>query len=151
MALLRRSGCSAFSTFPNRKPNPVLPGFKHRIGAKLVHYTSPHDSDIRLKVSTPLELRSDQERSLKQDLKRALQYATDVDSRHGLCTKQSQKAWSVVDEIYLKIQSLQDDYEHASNPVQPVKPRQKYGRRIVVLRENSMSSGNEIEGIRYFF
>jgi hypothetical protein len=42
------------------------------------------------------------------DLERALEYARDVDKKHGLCSEPSQSAWKVVDEIYERVRCFDD-------------------------------------------
>jgi hypothetical protein len=65
---------------------------------------------VRLTSSaSPPEQRRDESHSTRDDvvaeeeecdLERALEYARDVDKKHGLCSGPSQSAWKVVDEIY---------------------------------------------------
>lgn len=46
--------------------------------------------------------------ALENDLAVALEAARKMDRNHGLCTPPSQDAWTIVDDIYQKIQSFQD-------------------------------------------
>lgn len=52
--------------------------------------------------------------SIESDLKSALEKARDADKRYGLCTEPSQQAWSVVDNLYAKMQMFQNQNERSA-------------------------------------
>jgi len=144
-------GCSAFSSLPIRNTNPI-PGYYLKSGADSFHHSHPIKRNTRPNVSSSLHpgpgtLFSTQD--VERELHGALEFARDMDRKHGLCTGPSQKAWNVVDEIYQTIQTLRDGGEH-SNVVQRQSPRQS-ARRKVVFISRTVPIERETKGRRYFF
>eukprot|EP00579_Thalassiosira_antarctica_P017095 CAMPEP_0201946520 /NCGR_PEP_ID=MMETSP0903-20130614/54461_1 /ASSEMBLY_ACC=CAM_ASM_000552 /TAXON_ID=420261 /ORGANISM="Thalassiosira antarctica, Strain CCMP982" /LENGTH=276 /DNA_ID=CAMNT_0048489621 /DNA_START=257 /DNA_END=1089 /DNA_ORIENTATION=- len=121
-------GCSAFGSLPIRNTNPI-PGYYLKSGADSFHHSHPIKRNTRPNVSSSLHpgpgtLFSTQD--VERELHGALEFARDMDRKHGLCTGPSQKAWNVVDEIYQTIQTLRDGGEH-SNVVQRQSPSELHG------------------------
>ena len=69
------------------------------------------------------------------DLERALEYARDVDKKHGLCSEPSQSAWKVVDEIYERIRVCDDASKTRRREVEPEHGRTAPGVREIKQRQ----------------
>ena len=54
-------------------------------------------------------------KSIESELKSALEKARDIDKRYGLCTGPSEEAWSVVDDLYAKMQMFQSQSERSTS------------------------------------
>ena len=99
---------------------------------------------VRLTSSaSPPEQRRDEYHSTRDvvaeeecDLERALEYARDVDKKHGLCSGPSQSAWKVVDEIYeRRIRDFDDASKTRRREVEPEHGRTAPGVREIKQRQ----------------
>mmetsp|Transcript_20575 Transcript_20575/g.42916 ORF Transcript_20575/g.42916 Transcript_20575/m.42916 type:complete len:171 (+) Transcript_20575:143-655(+) len=145
--ILLRKGCSAFSSIPT---NPIPCTVSKRGGSNFLHHSRryPFNRYSQLNFSSSLH---HQDSGTLDELNKALEFARDMDKKHGLCTEPSQKAWSVVDGIYQKIYALRDDdVEHASSNARG-QSRIQNARRKVVVTNRTVPSARELRGRRYFF
>ena len=98
---------------------------------------------VRLTSSaSPPEQRRDEYHSTRDvvaeeecDLERALEYARDVDKKHGLCSGPSQSAWKVVDEIYERTRDCDDTSKMRRREVEPEHGRTAPGGREIKDRQ----------------
>lgn len=114
MQVARYKGCSAFGSSASRscaRRGEIDPIRRVISGGR---------ADVRLTsfASPPERQGGDSSSSARDfvvgwDLERALEYARDMDKKHGLCTEPSQSAWKVVDEIYERIRDGGDDASNA--------------------------------------
>lgn len=87
---------------------------------------------------------------MERELKRALEFARDMDKKHGLCTEPSQSAWAAVDLIYHRQkQSVKRLGGDEPNITEPQSPRN--ARRKVVSKGRSMLDERDMKGRKYFF
>jgi len=145
--ILLQKGCSAFNSIPK---NPIPCIVSKRGGSNSLHRSPnyPFNRYSQLKVSSSLH---HQDPGTLDELNKALEFARDMDKKHGLCTEPSQKAWGVVDGIYQKIYALRDDdVDHASSNARGQSPIQN-ARRKVVVTNRTVPSARELRGRRYFF
>lgn len=111
-------------------------------------------STVRLNVSAsfpPGTLFPTQE-STENELRGALEFARDMDKKHGLCTEPSQKAWDAVDEIYRKIEAFREIGDQVvSNNARMQSTSGQNASRKVMMASRTLPGDGELKGTRYFF
>lgn len=143
--------CSSFSHLSARNMNPAL-AFPQRT-VSICTAAFQRKPTLRLDAVAALATDNITNASVKvveQELNRALEAARAADKQHGLCTPVSQKAWTVVDELYNKVQMVQTT--HCERTIKVVVKSSKTQRKPTSNgRRNRPQPMGEMVGRKYFF
>ena len=135
-----QQGCSAFGS------HRLLSGTRfvqhNRIG-----YT-------RLNVSSTLyQAGVSSAQGIESEMNKAMEAARDIDKKYGICTEPSNAAWAAVDEIFAKMQAIQNigDRVSRNNPVQNDNEPPNGRRRTLPTGRTTPADRESKEKVMYFF
>mmetsp|Transcript_9004 Transcript_9004/g.21932 ORF Transcript_9004/g.21932 Transcript_9004/m.21932 type:complete len:167 (+) Transcript_9004:867-1367(+) len=142
-----RNGCVAFSSLPSQS------------GINRILRSHPAKSHVRLNISSSLPT-CDQtflaRDVVERELKEALEFARDIDRKHGLCTEPSKCAWALVDELHQTIENSRvgesgSELSTIQQARSPIEIAGQGTRRKISLGKRAVTSERKVNGKRYFF
>ena len=153
-------GSSSFRTFPiwNKVPTPntriitKFGGMQYQLASKNNgHVNAAPPSSSEHLSNRELHCLSSAE-AIEREMQKALEFAREMDKKHGLCTEPSQQAWNVVDEIYRKMQPFQKENAPDQSKKVSMQPAKRNARRLTYDANVPKGIENtDMKGRKYFF